>query len=73
MARDAVRWQNLGFSEEEAVELAEVRSSAEAFTLGRELAVWEQWVKKLERGQRWVPEDLDAVVGVRSCIRARAL
>ena len=48
----------------------ELRASDESFTLGHQLALWEQWVKELERGQRWVPEDLDAAWATRDDLDA---
>jgi hypothetical protein len=41
---------------------------ADQFPLGKNLGLWEQWVRELERGGLWVREELESACFVRDDI-----
>jgi len=60
-----ISWQELGFSDEEARELAEVRRSDDHFPLQKELELWAQWVKETDHGFTLTFDELDAAWSAR--------
>lgn len=61
----SIEWQAFGFSEVESERLAGLRRDDDSFTLGCEFALWEQWVRELDRGACWTSEELEAASSAR--------
>ena len=59
---------DVGLTGEEARLFESIPVRPGAFTLGKNLGLWERWTSELERGQRWVYEELVAACSVRDDI-----
>jgi hypothetical protein len=55
---------DLGLSPEHANAMRSL-AHPDGFPLGEQLGLWEQWVRELDRGVLWNPEELDAACFVR--------
>jgi hypothetical protein len=65
---EKIRWQDLGFSDNESRELSLKQRGSDAFSLERELRLWAQWVSEAERGIDWTVDELHAVWGARDAV-----
>lgn len=62
---DDINWTAFGFTAEEADTISTLRKGPDTFDLGRELRLWTQWVRELERQERWTLEELHAAWNAR--------
>jgi hypothetical protein len=59
---------DVGLFAEEASLFDSLPAKPNGFTLGKNLGLWEQWTRELQRGQEWVYEELVAACSARDDI-----
>ena len=61
----SIKWDESAFASDELEVLGTFSRSSDSFTLGEEVALWQQWVLELCRGELWVVEDLESAYDAR--------